>query len=46
MYILDASRCLDFDRDGIDDRFDPDDDNDGYTDDEDSFPFDPPEWRY
>jgi hypothetical protein len=36
---------LDFDRDGILDYIDTDDDNDGHTDDEDAYPYDPDRWN-
>ena len=40
----DPDETSDFDRDGIGDNSDPDDDNDGYDDDIDMFPFNPYEW--
>jgi len=42
--ILNGFGPCDSDGDGISDALDPDDDNDGYLDADDAFPFDPTEW--
>ena len=42
--IISTTGALDFDLDGVPDDLDPDNDNDGFSDSLDTFPFDPMEW--